>query len=192
MGGNSPGLRPLTIVERHITWMYGFMPAVAIYTVLLAVSYFLTRPDINIFLYFLTFSQTVDPITGRELPINVQMMLARGFYLIAYFTWGRSSGHLLMGAHVIDRRTGRRMTTWQKLVRGSAQMLTGSLYIVLDGISLILVLLDRQERRSVYDWLSGTVVVMGDLPPEEETAPSRSWVAQLIGSMRRGAAGESR
>ncbi|MYC28877.1 MAG: RDD family protein [Chloroflexi bacterium] len=192
MGGNSPGLRPLTFVERHITWMYGFMPAVAIYTVLLAVSYFLTRPDINIFLYFLTFSQTVDPVTGRELPINVQMMLARGFYLIAYFTWGRSTGHLLMGAHVIDRKTGRRMTTWQKLVRGSAQMLTGSLYIVLDGISLILVLLDRQERRSVYDWLSGTVVVMGDLPPEEETVTSRSWVAQLIGSLRRGAADESR
>lgn len=192
MGGNSPGLRPLTFVERHITWMYGFMPAVAIYTVLLAVSYFLTRPDINIFIYFLTFSQTVDPVTGRELPINVQMMLARGFYLIAYFTWGRSTGHLLMGAHVIDRKTGRRMTTWQKLVRGSAQMLTGSLYIVLDGISLILVLLDRQERRSVYDWLSGTVVVMGDLPPEEETVTSRSWVAQLIGSLRRGAADESR
>ena len=184
MGGNSPGLRPLTLVERHVTWMYGYMPAVIIYTVLLTVSYFLTRPDTNIFLYYLTFSQTQDPITGRELPINVQMMLARGFYLIAYFTWGRSTGHLLMGAHVIDRKTGRRMKTWQKLVRGLAQMLTGSLYIVLDGISLILVIMDRQERRSVYDWLSGTVVVMGDLPPEEETVPSRSWVSELIGALR--------
>lgn len=168
------------------------MPAVLIYAVLLAVSYALTRPDINIFIYFLTFSQTQDPITGRELPINVQMMLARGFYLIAYFTWGRSTGHLLVGAHVIDRKTGRRMSTWQKVVRGSAQMLTGSLYIVLDGISLILVLLDRQERRSVYDWLSGTVVVMGDLPPEEERVHSRSWVAELVGSLRGGTAGERR
>lgn len=184
MGGNSPGLRPLTIVERHYSWMYGFMPAVLIYSVLLAVSYFLTRPDINIFLYYLTFSQTVDPITGRELPISVQMMLARGFYLIAYFTWGRSTGHLLVGAHILDRKTGRRMKTWQKLVRGSAQMLSGSMYIVLDGISWLLVLVDRQERRSVYDWLSGTVVVIGDLPPEEEKATSRSWVASLVDSLR--------
>ena len=118
------------------------------------------------------------------------MMLARGFYLIAYFTWGRSTGHLLMGAHVIDRSTGRRMRAWQKLVRGSAQMLTGSMYIVLDGISLILVVLDRQERRSVYDWLSGTVVVMGDLPPEKETAPSRSWVAALVDTLKGRPAGE--
>ena len=184
MAGNSPRLRPLTIVERHVTWMYGFMPSVLIYAVLLAFSYFLTRPDTNIFMYYLTFSQTVDPITGHELPINVQMMLARGFYLIAYFTWGRSTGHLLLGANVIDRKTGRRMKTWQKLVRGSAQMLTGSMYIILDGISLILVLLDREERRSVYDWLSGTVVVVGDLPPEEEKAPSRSWVATLVDALR--------
>ena len=166
------------------------MPSVAIYAVLLAISYGLTRPDMNIFVYYLTFSQTVDPITGREFPINVQMMLARGFYLIAYFTWGRSTGHLLVGANVVDRRTGRRMRTWQKLVRGSAQMLTGSMYIILDGISLILIILDRQERRSVYDWLSGTVVVMGDLPPEEETAPSRSWVAGLVDALRGRPAGE--
>ena len=184
MGGNSPGLRPLTIVERHYSWMYGFMPSVLIYAVLLAISYFLTRPDINIFLYYLTFSQTVDPITGHELPINVQLMLARGFYLIAYFTWGRSTGHLLVGAHIVDRKTGRRMKTWQKVVRGSAQMLSGSMYIVLDGISWLLVLVDRQERRSVYDWLSGTVVVIGDLPPEEEKAPSRSWVANLVDALR--------
>ena len=71
-----------------------------------------------------------------------------------------------------------------------AQMLTGSLYIVLDGMSLILVLLDRQERRSVYDWLSGTVVVMGDLPPEEETVPSRSWVSELVDALRGRPAGE--
>ena len=192
MGSQSPGLRPPTLVERHITWMYGFMPAVVIYTVLLLVSYVLTRPDSNIFLYLLTFSQTQDPITGTELPINIQMMLARGFYLIAYFTWGRSTGHMLMGAHVIDRRTGRRMRTWQKLVRGLAQMLSGSLYVVLDGISLILVLLDREERRSVYDWLAGTVVVIGDLPPEEEKAPERSWLAQLSDALRGRTAEERR
>ncbi|MDE2937477.1 MAG: hypothetical protein OXR67_00945 [Chloroflexota bacterium] len=59
----------------------------------------------------------------------------------------------------------------QKLVRGLVQVFGGSMYVVLDGISLILILLDREEGRSVYDWLSGTVVVMGDLPPEEETVP---------------------
>ena len=184
MRGNSPGLRPLTMIERHYSWMYGFMPSVLIYAVLLAFSYVLTRPDINIFMYYLTFSQTVDPITGHELPINVQLMLARGFYLIAYFTWGRSTGHLLIGANIVDRKTGRRMRTWQKLVRGTAQMLSGSMYVVIDGISLILILLDREERRSVYDWLSGTVVVMGDLPPEEEKAPARNWVQQLAGALR--------
>ena len=77
------------------------------------------------------------------------------------------------------------MRTWQKIVRGSAQVFAGSMYIVLDGISLLLILLDREERRSVYDWLAGTVVVIGDLPPEEETAPARSWFAGFTRSLRR-------
>ena len=184
MANHSPGLRPPTMVERHYSWLYGFLPSALIYAVLVGVTYLLLRPDVNIFTYYLDFSQTQDPITGLDLPINFQMILARGFYLIAYFTWGRSTGHLVIGAHVVDRRTGRPMRTWQKLVRGSAQVFAGSLYIVLDGISLILILLDREERRSAYDWIAGTVVVVGDLPPEEEKAASRSWLGELAQAIR--------
>ena len=172
------------MVERHYSWIYGIMPFALIYAALVGITYLLTRPDVNIFSYYLGFYQTQDPITGLDLPVNVQMILARGFYLIAYFTWGRSTGHLLVGAHIIDRKTGRRMRTWQKLVRGFAQVFAGSLYIVLDGISLILILLDREERRSVYDWIAGTVVVVGDLPPEEEKAASRSWLAEVAQAIR--------
>ena len=185
MGSNSPGLRPLTIPERHYAWMYGLLPAGLVYVVLVGITYLFTRPDVNIFIYYLDFTHTSDPITGTDLPINFQMILARAFYLVTYFTWGRSTGHLVVGAHIIDRKTGRRMRTWQKLVRGLVQVAAGSMYIVLDGISLLLILIDREERRSVYDWIAGTVVVVGDLPPEPETAPSRSWIGG-IGRVLRG------
>ncbi len=184
MAGNSPGLRPLTIPERHFTWMYGIMPSCLIYFLLVGITYLLVQTEDSLFRFYMNPARTPDPVTGAQWPVNVQMILARAFYLIAYFTWGRSTGHLVMGAHVIDRRTGRRMRTWQKIVRGSAQVFAGSMYIVLDGISLLLILLDREERRSVYDWLAGTVVVIGDLPPEEETAPARSWFAGFTRSLR--------
>ena len=184
MPGNSPELRPLTIAERHITWLYGIAPSSLIYCLLVAITYLLVRPEVDILEFYMSPTETPDPVTGQQWPINVQMILARAFYFIAYFTWGRSTGHLAVGAHVIDRKTGRRMRTWQKIVRGSAQVFAGSMYIVLDAISLLLVLLDRQERRSAYDWLAGTVVVKGELPPEEEAAPARSWFSGLARALR--------
>ena len=190
VGGNSPGLRPLTIFERHYAWMYGLLPAGLVYALLVVITYFITRPDVGLFSYYMRPSDATLPIHGVNVPVDVHWFLARAFYLFAYFTWGRSTGHLVVGAHVIDRRTGRRMNSRQKLVRGLVQVLGGSMYVVLDGISLILILLDREERRSVYDWLSGTVVVVGDLPPEEETVPSRSWVAGLVDALRGRPAGE--
>ena len=190
MGGNSPGLRPLTIAERHYAWMYGLLPAGLVYGLLVVITYFITRPDVGLFSYYMSPTDATLPIYGVNVPVDVHWFLARAFYLFAYFTWGRSTGHLVVGAHVIDRRTGRRMNGRQKLVRGLVQVFGGSMYVVLDGISLILILLDREERRSVYDWLSGTVVVMGDLPPEEETAPSRSWVAEVVDALRGRPAGE--
>ena len=170
--------------------MYGLLPAGLIYGLLVVITYFITRPDVNLFSYYMRPSDATLPIYGVNVPVDVHWFLARAFYLFAYFTWGRSTGHLAVGAQVIDRRTGRRMNGRQKLVRGLVQIFGGSMYIVLDGISLILILLDREERRSVYDWLSGTVVVMGDLPPEEETVPSRSWVAGLVDALRGRPAGE--
>ncbi len=189
MGGNSPGLRPLTLPERHYSWMYGLLPAGLIYVVLVGLTYLLTRPDMSIFRYYLDFHDAHEPLTG--LPINFQMIMARGFYLVAYMTWGRSTGHLIIGAHVIDRKTGRRMKTWQKWVRGLAQMSLGSFYTIMDGISFLLILVDRQERRSAYDWIAGTVVVMGDLPPEPETVPGRSWIGELSRALRGRPAPES-
>ena len=68
----------------------------------------------------------------------------------------------------------------------------GSLYWVLDFMSFLLILLDREERRSVYDWIAGTVVVIGDLPPEEAKEASRSWVGELARALRGKAAPETR
>ena len=181
--GDSPRLRPPTLLERNISWMYAMAPTGLAYLGLMALTYLLTRPDMNIFSYFMEPNVSSVAIGDWSVPLNLNMILARSFFLVAYFTWGRSTGHLVIGAHVVDRKTGRRMKTWQKLVRGFAQMGAGSMYIVMDFISLLLILIDREERRSVYDWVAGTMVVVGDLPPEEER--QRSWVAELGRVFRR-------
>lgn len=194
MWGKTPGLRPLSLVERHYSWIYALMPSALIYMGLLVVTYFLTQPDENIFTYVFFPTQHVAsvPVFGVNVPVDFQMILARAFYPVAYFTWGRTTGHLVVRANVIDRKTGRRIGARQKLVRGLVQMAGGSLYWVLDFMSFLLILLDREERRSVYDWIAGTVVVIGDLPPEEAKEASRSWVGELARALRGKAAPETR
>ena len=93
---------------------------------------------------------------------------------------------------MIDQKTGRRMNNRQKLARGLAQMLAGFHFVFVDGISFLLIVADRERRRSLYDHIAGTVVVVGDLPPEEEKAPSRSWVGELARSLRSRPAPEAR
>ncbi len=170
------------------------LPVAFIYVGLLVITYLLTRPDVNFFKYLLLPSKhaTPAPVFGLDIPIDFQMVLARAFYTVAYFTWGRTTGHLVVGAHIIDRKSSRRINSWQKLLRGSVQMAGGSLYWVMDGISVILILLDRAERRSAYDWVAGSVVVIGDLPPEPEPAPRRSWFGELSRAIQGRPATEAR
>ena len=181
------------MVERHYSWLYGLLPASFIYIILKVITYLLIRPEVGIFDYYMSPTEDVPlPYVDELVPISLIMFLARAFYLVSYFTWGCSLGHKLVGAHVIDRKTGRRMNTRQKLVRGLVQMLSGSSYLLIDALSLFLILVDRQERRSVYDWLAGTVVVVGDLPPEPEPAARRSWIGELSNALRGRASQETR
>ena len=179
MAGNSPRLRPLTLAERQVAWVYGLAPTGLVYVLLVGLTYLLTRPDVDLFTYYIRFADTEVSVGGLDVPVDFHMILARLFYVVAYFTWGRSTGHLAVGAHIVDRKTGRRMNAWQKLARGLVQVAGGSTYIILDAISFLLILLDREERRSVYDWIVGTLVVVGDLPPEPEAAYRRSWIGEL-------------
>ena len=194
MAGDSGGLRPLTIVERHYAWLYGLLPCTLIYIPLVVVAYFVSNTDKGFFHYIMLPDGIEIPLPffdqGYALP--VLMILARGMYLVAYFTWGRTLGHRLVEAHVIDQKTGRRMNNRQKLARGLAQMLAGFHFVFVDGISFLLIVADRERRRSLYDHIAGTVVVVGDLPPEEEKAPSRSWVGELARSLRSRPAPEAR
>ena len=84
---------------------------------------------------------------------------------------------MAVDAHVVDRKTLRPMRGWQKVMRGAAQMAGGYLYI-LDAISAPLALVDR-ERRSMYDFIAGTVVVIGICPRKRRRRPAgagwRNW-----------------
>ena len=193
MAGRARGLRSPTISERGICYIYGLAPSLPVAVLALSILYFVIRPDMSAFSYIFLAVFYVDALhdVNETLPfVNFHIVLARGTYLLFYFTWGRSLGHMAVDAHVVDRKTLRPMRGWQKVMRGAAQMAGGYLYI-LDAISAPLALVDR-ERRSMYDFIAGTVVVIGDLPPEEETAPSRSWMAELGRILRGRPAGDAR
>ena len=184
-------MRPLTPLERQVSWFYALVPVLAAYVVLLTVTYVITRPDLNYFLFLFDIGNPIAPATGREISSGLQMTLARGCFLVAYLTWSRSTGHMQVGGHVVDRRTGMPMRTWQRLVRGGAQMLSGTFYLVFDAISVVLVLLDKEERRSLYDWISGTVVVSyGPLPEDGGLPPGTGWLSRWLWKRRGGRPGE--
>ena len=192
----SPGLRPLTVQERVRTWGMGAVPSSFIYIGLKAVTYLLEDSDRPLWAYLMSGNPTVNlplPIgDGGGIDLQLIFYLSRSFYVVAYFTWGRAFGHLLAGAYVVDRNTMQPMGLGRKLLRGLFTVATAPIFPFMDLLSLLMIYIDREQRRSVYDWVAGTLVVMGDLPPAPERAARRSWLGEWSRALRRRPAAESR
>ena len=154
--------------------------------VLRAVFLLLSGPDVSVW-HFIRYTFSFD--AGLNMHVDavdtyyVPYVMANGMYGVFYFTWGRSLGHMAVGAHIVDARTGRRMRTWQKAVRSVLQLVNGYVGFlrILDILSAFIVVIDRERRRSIYDMIARTMVVVGD-PVEEEPAAAgqRSWFAALF------------
>ena len=138
--------------------------------------------------HFLRYSVGLDAGLGIHVDAvdkyHVASVMANGMYAVFYFTWSRSFGHMAVGAHIVDARTGRRMRTWQKAVRSALQIVNGYLEFlrILDIVSIFIVLIDGERRRSIYDMAARTVVVVGEPTEEEpETARQPGWFGRLTG-----------
>lgn len=185
--GQSPTLRPLTMQERSISWFYGLLPCSFAYILLrlgavllelLEGSGFFTLPrppDLELPLPFVDF--------GLPL-IDLPLILSRIFYPVAYFTLGRSPGHALVDAYIVDRNTLRRIGPGRKLLRSLFQVAIGPIFIVFDMMSVGLTLVDREQRRSLNDWVAGTLVVTGDVPLAPERVSWRQRLEELSRALR--------
>lgn len=187
--GNSPNLRPLTFFERQGAWMVSLLPCSLIFMGLRIVTYLVTWPDLNMLSYVTGLGASGREITlpfwGFDLSMTtLQIILSRSFFLAAYYIWGRTLGHLAVGAYIVDRKTMRRIGPGRKLIRGLFQMAVSPIYPLVDLLSLGMILADREQRRSVNDWVAGTLVVTGDVPPEAEPYAWRSWLAALNNALR--------
>jgi len=189
LSSESPELRPLNVWERGFTTIYGGIPSSFMLFVLLAVFLFLGGPDLSLW-HFVRYTFAFD--AGLDIHVDavdkyyVPYIMANGMYGVFYFTWGRSLGHMAAGAYIVDARTGRRMRTWQKAVRSALQLVNGYVEFlrILDALSIVSVLIDRERRRSIYDMIARTMVVVGN-PVEEEPEVARrpSWASALFGRL---------
>lgn len=189
MPSESPGLRPLTIWERGFTTIFGGIPCSLAMYALRAAFLLLSGPDVSLW-HFLRYAVGLD--AGLDIHVDavdkhhVASVMANGMYAVFYFTWSRSFGHMAVGAYIVDARTGRRMRSWQKTVRSALQIANGYVEFlrILDIVSIFIVVIDRERRRSIYDMAARTVVVVGDPAEEEpETVRQRSWVSALFGQL---------
>ena len=199
MPDESPGLRPLTLAERGVSTIYGSIPGTLVQFLLRAVFGLVERPDYSFWEFvgyiFGLCRGCEDEVYLAEL--GLPHVLGAGMYAVFYFTFGRSLGHMAVNANIVHERTGRPMRTWQKAVRSGLQVLISHpvVWLVLWGISALLVLIDRQRRRSLFDLAAGTVVVIGDLPeeePEPETAKENALTRALGRLTGRSGAAERR
>lgn len=169
--------------------MYGMIPGSFVLIMLRVVFTILSGPELTAW-QFVRYVFGFDAGLDIHIPVidtyYVPYVMANGMYAVFYFTYGRSLGHMVVNAHIVHAKTGRRMRTWQKAVRSALQLVNGYVEFlrILDVLSLLIVLIDRERRRSLYDLLAGTVVVVGE-PAEEEPEPARerSRTAALLGRL---------
>ena len=191
MPSESPGLRPLTLWERGFTTIYGGFPSGLVQMALRGLFAVLSGPDLSwwqLILYIVGF----ESFAGLDIDIwivddvGLAHTLGAGMYGLFYFNWGRSLGHLVAGAHIVDATTGRRMRTWQKAARGGLHIIVAYplFWLILQLVSVGLVLIDRERRRSLYDLAAHTVVIVGEPTEEEpETARQPGWLEGLLGRL---------
>ena len=191
MPSESPGLRPLSIIERWFTTAYGSVPSGFVMFALRALFLWLSGPDVGAWQfvrYTFGFSASLGIHVDVVDTLFVPNVLGSGMYAVFYFSFGRSLGHMAINAHVVDARTGRRMRTWQKAIRSVLQIANGYLgfFRILDIISTLTVIIDREQRRSVYDLAARTVVVIGEPAEDEpESARQQSRMAAWFGQLTR-------
>jgi len=209
MPNTLPGMRPLTLLERGISTPFGMIPSAIAMIAARAVFLLLyvVRGDVTV-----TFGDAVRYVTlifalDTDLPMVIGVVQIPGpqilgydtgdfifllpdmfgywMYPVFYFSYGRTLGHMVVNAHVVHHRTGRRMRTWQKLVRSLMQAgLHPILFPLFAFLSLVLVMVDRQRRRSAFDWMAGTAVVVGEpVADEPATARERRWASGLFGRL---------
>ena len=212
MPDSAPGLRPLTLSERGISTLYGMVPAGVIMVVarLVFLLLHIIRGDVDASLWesmrylSIVFGNTteLEEVVGivrvngptvfgydtGETTFSVTSTIGYGMYPVFYFSYGRTLGHMVTNAHIVHHRTGRRMRNWQKAMRSVVPVCIGLfplLFSIMGLLSVILVVIDRRRRRSAYDWLAGTVVVVGEPAADEpETAREgsrRSVLSRLTG-----------
>ena len=191
MPSESPGLRPLTIWERGFTTIYGSIPSAFVQIFLRGLFGVLSGPDLS-WWQFVLYAMGLESFADLDIhvwivdDVGLSHILAAGMYALFYFNWGRSLGHIAASAHIVDARTGRRMRNWQKAARSALHLIVAypSFWAILQLLSVALVLVDRERRRSLYDLVARTVVIVGE-PAEEEpaTVRQRSWVSALFGQL---------
>ena len=189
MPPESPGLRPLTFWERGFTTVFGGIPTGLATYAIRAAFLLLSGPDVSLWhslRYTVGFDGGLDIHVDAVDKYHLSSVMANGMYAVFYFTWSRSFGHMAAGAYIVDARTGRRMRTWQKAVRSALQIANGYMEFlrILDIVSIFIVLIDRERRRSIYDMAARTVVVVGKPAEDEpETARQPGWMATLFGQL---------
>ena len=191
MPSESPGLRPLTIWERGFTTIFGSIPSAFVQLFLRGLFGIISGPNLT-WWQLVLYAGGFEFLAGLDIDIwivddvGLPHILGAGMYAMFYFTWGRSLGHMAANAHIVDARTGRRMRNWQKAVRSALHLVVAYplFWAILQLLSVGLVLIDRERRRSLHDRAAHTVVVLGEPVEEEpETARQRSWVSALFGQL---------
>ena len=176
MADNAPTARPLTLSERWTSTLYGMVPSGLVLLALKSGLLYFSGPDLTAWefvRYVFGFTSGLDEVKMDILDVfYLPQILAKGTYAVFYFSSGRSLGHMMVKAHIVDARTGGPMRTWQKAVRSGLQIVNGygGLLRLLDLLSVVLVMIDGERRRSLYDLIANTVVIVGN-PVEEEPRP---------------------
>ena len=97
MPSESPGLRPLSIIERWFTTAYGSVPSGFVMFALRALFLWLSSPDVGPW-QFVRYTFGFSASLGIHVDIVdtyfVPNVLGSGMYAVFYFSFGRSLGHM--------------------------------------------------------------------------------------------------
>lgn len=123
-------------------------------------------PVFAIFLMLVTgVLEHAEDWTPEAMPYLRMILLGLASYVLLnlYLLWtrGQTVGKALLGIAIVDAKSGARVPIWRLVVRG---LFFPTLYLIFSIYTLGIPLIDqalifRKDRRTVHDWVSGTVVV---------------------------------